>query len=256
MVKKRDKELAKEIFWLIRDKYKNKEDKDKIALDKDLNRLKIGEPLDYVIGWKDFLGCHIDLSFRPLIPREETAFWVEKILKEINKEKQSKKISCLDLFAGSGCVGLAVLKNLPGSKMVFADKSQNSLEQIKINLRFNKINSRRTSLIKTDVWSRVEGKFDLIFANPPYIADKEKRIQKSVLVWEPKNALYGGEDGLDFIRKFLLGSRLHLKTGGKIFMEFGIGQKGHIEKILKSLEYTKFDFFKDQFGRWRWVAIS
>lgn len=214
--------------------------------------MRTTEPLDYRLGWREFLGCIIDLSARPLIPRDETEFWVEQAIKDLGaklpngklgslapKSTTSYQLKVLDLFSGSGCIGLAIEKHLPNAKVTFGD--------------LYPINKRT---IKTNIFSNIKGKFDIIFANPPYIPTKKSRVQKSVLDWEPKEALYAGPDGLAIIKKFLKQAKDHLNIGGKIYLEFGFGQKAKIEKLLKQFGYTHYQFNKDQFGKYRWVVIE
>lgn len=242
----------KEINWLIRDKYQGQINTPQYF--SDLERLKLGEPLDYVIGWKDFLGCRVDLSYHPLIPREETEFWVGEVIKGLNVGGlTSKSPEVLDLFAGSGCIGLAILRNLKSCKVTFAEKDEKICEQIRKNLKLNKLKGK---VVKTDVFSSVKGKFDYIFANPPYIPTSKSLVQKSVKNWEPKLALYSGNDGLILIKRFLKEAKDHLKPQGKIYLEFGFGQKTAIEKLLKQFGYTHYQFHKDQFKRWRFVGIT
>jgi len=237
--------MEKEINWLLKEKYSGKPTEEFL---KDIKRLKRGEPLDYVIGFTNFLGCKIDLSKKPLIPRQETEFWVNNILKDIRKGK------VLDIFSGSGCIGIAILHHVKNAKVVFAEKDKNCLKQIKINLKLNNV---RGSVIQSDIFSNVKGKFDYIFANPPYIATARKnKVQKSVLNFEPKSALFGGKNGLFYIRKFLKNARKHLNREGEIFMEFDSQQKKEIEKLIKKYKYSNCEFYKDQYNRWRWVVIS
>ena len=130
MPKETNKKLAnleREIKWLKRDR------PDYYA--QGIKRLESGEPLDYVIGWREFLGCKIDLSGKPLIPREETEFWVERVVKDL--KAKSEKLKALDLFSGSGCIGLAVLKHCPNIKMIFGEKDPKLCKQIKKNLKLN-----------------------------------------------------------------------------------------------------------------------
>ena len=151
--------------WLIRDKYGGEEVVSRVTrsdfarrqflknIEADFDRLEAGEPIDYVIGWREFLGCKIDLSSRPLIPREETEFWVGEVLRDrfsctcpskpwrsgdemgsrkteatcevafsSTKNDFSRPLRVLDLFSGSGCIGLAVLKNIPNAKVTFGEK--------------------------------------------------------------------------------------------------------------------------------------
>ena len=197
---------------------------------------KENEPLEYVRGFAEFLGCKIDLSKRPLIPRLETEYWVKKALCDI---RPGAKV--LDIFAGSGCIGIAILRHVKNAKVTFADKYK----------YFDKPN-----FIKSDVFSKVVGKYDYIFANPPYIAEKLRyKVQKSVLKYEPKTALFGGGDGLFYIRKFLKDAKKHLNAGGTIFMEFSPEQKKEIEKFLIKFNYKNWKFHKDQFDRWRWAVV-
>lgn len=199
------------------------------------------EPTEYIRGFANFLGCKIDLSKKPLIPRVETEFWVSKAIWQLKKAK-IKNPKCLDIFAGSGCIGFAVEKHVKGAKVFFADIE-------------NKCVGKK--IIKSDIFSNIKGKFDYIFANPPYVAtQKIKLVQKSVLNYEPKVALFAGNDGLFCIRKFLNQAKNHLNKNGKIFMEFSSEQKNKIEKIIKQKKYSKFQFYKDQYGKWRWVMIK
>ncbi len=243
--------MQKEVNWLLKEKYNNKPSE---KFYKDVDRLKAGEPIDYVIGFTEFLGCKIDLSKKPLIPRSETGYWVEKAIEEF---KNRKSIKILDIFAGSGCIGLAVLKDIKNSKVCFSEKDNKLVEQIKINCKINKINPKKYKIFKSDIFGGVKGKYDYIFANPPYIAKvKINLIQKSVLQFEPRLALFGGADGLFYIKKFLNKAKNYLNPGGAIFMEFSPEQKREIEKIIKKNKYSGSNFYKDQYSRWRWVKIS
>ncbi len=235
----------KEINWIIKEKYKGKENKE---TKKDLKRLKKGEPVDYIIGFVDFLNSKIDLSLKPLIPRQETEFWTEKIIKKIG----SKKAYCLDLFSGSGCIGVSILKNTKNTKVDFAEIDKNLLKQIDINLKINKINKKRYKIFYSNVFSGVKNKYDYIFANPPYISKKRiNKVQKSVINFEPKKALFGGENGLKYINIFLKDVNKYLKKEGVIYLEFDSSQKNKIEKIEKSAK-----FYKDQYGKWRYLIIK
>ncbi|MDO8520716.1 MAG: HemK/PrmC family methyltransferase [bacterium] len=289
----------KERTWLLNEKYSGVETP---AFRTDLKRLERGEPLAYIIGWVDFLGCRIDLSARPLIPRPETEFWVEQAMAEVTSgqwlvasRKNSLKI--LDLFAGSGCIGIALLKHLPNAMVDFGEKDPRLCKQIEKNIALNAIDPKRTRVIQTDVFSNITcdlgppqmdeirgaGKAtrktysymltevqgprnkevrhlrrssDYIFANPPYIdPTKKKTVQDSVLLHEPHEALFAGDDGLAFIKKLLAEGSAHLKAGGTMYIEFGAGQKRVISVIAKKHGW-KSEFHKDQFGKWRAVMLK
>jgi release factor glutamine methyltransferase len=199
-----------------------------------------------------FLNCKIDLSKKVFEPRIETEYWVKRAIREL--QIADCKLQILDIFAGSGCIGIAVLKNVKNSFVDFVDISKESIEQIKINLKLNGIKKGSYRLLRSNLFKKVKGKYDFIFANPPYVAlERINEVQKEVLEKEPKIALFAGKDGLDLIRKFLPRAKKHLKKGGKIFMEFDPKQKVEIEKILKK-ENFNFQFKKDQFKKYRWLV--
>jgi len=208
-----------------------------------------------------FLGCKIDLRKGVFIPREETRFWVKKVLRDCElkiKILKLKKPKFLDIFSGSGCIGIAILKNIKNSHIDFVDVDKKAIEQIKINLSLNKISKSRYKIYKSNLFEKIKGKkYNFIFANPPYVAkERINEVQKSVLLYEPKIAIFGGKDGLFWIRKFLNEAKDHLKENGVIFMEFDPLQKEEIEKILKKLKFKKFSFFLDQFKKFRFLMAE
>lgn len=253
--------LFNRVNWLLKEKYNSKPSK---KFYNDVERLKAGEPVDYVIGFTEFLGTKINLSRHPLIPRPETEFWAGKALSSV-RARESQGIRCLDLFSGSGCVGVSILAKTSSLLCDIADRQKKCLEQARINCKLNRIDKKRYRIIKSDVFSnlkgnpalsRVEG-YDYIFANPPYIpTTKKNKVGKSVLKFEPQIALFGGKDGLFYIRKFLKEAKNHLNTDGKIFMEFSPEQKKSVGDLAKKYGYKNYEFHKDQFGKWRWVEIT
>ena len=204
-----------------------------------------------------FLNCRIDISRKVFNPTAETEFWVEKIIKQLAKKKRATAINMLDIFAGSGCIGIALLKNRKDSRVDFADIANDATEQIKINLKLNKISAGRYEVYKSDLFEKIKKKkYDVIFANPPYVAlNRISEVHKEVLEKDPHIALFGGREGMDIIKKFLPEAKKHLSPQGKIFMEFDPLQKEAIEKILKGLNF-KYKFKKDQFKKYRWLEIS
>jgi release factor glutamine methyltransferase len=211
---------------------------------------------DYSKGSIDFLDCKIDLSERPFIPRPETEFWVKKSLNELKGIKKDK-IYCLDLFSGSGCIGISVLKKIENSCCDFGEVDKEFLKQIQKNLNGNKIGEKRRNIIETNVFSNIKNKYDCIFANPPYVAeDRISEVEDSVKENEPKGALFAGKNGMFFIRKFLEKFENYLKDDGVVFMEFDSGQKEEIEDLLKTKKGIKYEFWTDQFGKFRTVFIK
>lgn len=252
--------LQQEIAWLLNEKYGGRLTD---TAKKDITRLEKGEPIDYVIGYKNFLGCKIDLRYKSLIPRDETEFWVKEAIKATKGRPMLLHRAALDMFAGSGCCGIAVLKNIHKSRCDFVDIDENCLKQIKLNLNINGIDKKRYRIIKSDVFKKLSTlsvdskRYNLILANPPYLSLAEKsKVQKSVLDFEPKQALFAPQKGLYFIEKFLEQAKNYLAPEGVIYLEFGYNQKIAVEKLLKKFNYKNFEFHKDQFNKWRFVVVG
>lgn len=244
----------REVSWLLAEKYGGEKT---FEFERDKRRLTDGEPITYVIGFSDFLGCRIDLSCRPLIPRPETEYWVEKMIARIREESAGKPIRCLDIFSGSGCIGIALLKHLPNAAVDFADTDPSCLEQIQINLEKNTITPERVRIIRSDVFGNIDGSYDYIFANPPYIAENRKdRVEASVLRHEPAQALWGGEDGLQYVRPLLQEASQYLTPDGVLAMEFDDTQKEAIADYITEKTPLRGEFFKDQYGSWRWLCAE
>ncbi len=225
------------------------------------------EPIDYQIGHSEFLNLKIDLSFKPLIPRVETEYWTDLAIKEIKKQIAHLDIGCpsevkvLDIFAGSGCVGLAVAKAVPEAVVDFAEVEAKFLEQIKFNAALNNILPDKYKLIQSDVFAGItpESKYDFILANPPYIpVGRKGELDKSVTDFEPHGALFSGADGLDLIKKFLAKAKNYLNPNGQIWLEFDSEQKDTLEQIVRSSTSNTedFTFHRDQYDRWRYVTIK
>lgn len=216
-----------------------------------------------------FLNCKIDLSKKVFQPRIETEFWVGKAIDEIkNLKLQIKNLEILDTFAGTGCIGIAVLKTCPElcRRVDFVDTSKEAIEQIKINLKLNKISKNKYRIYKSNLFEKLapyrtggsgaglkERKYNIIFANPPYVAlNRFSEIQKEVLEKEPKETLFAGKNGMYWIERFVKEVKNHLKHNGFFYLEFDPKQKEKIKKILEQ-EYFKFAFLKDQFKKFRWL---
>lgn len=243
------KELVRR--WLIRDKYNGEEDP--ISLRHDFTRLSAGEPLEYVIGWKEFCGVRVDLSLRPLIPREETEYWVQQSLEHIKKVATPK---VLDLCAGSGAIGLAVLAHHPQAVVTFSDLSPRAFKQIKKNLALNPHFKKRASVCQSNLFARVKGTFDFILSNPPYIPQARiARLPRSVREFEPRRALDGGVDGLRYVKKIIIESLSHLKPKSSLWIE--VDSTHTLSALHFAREYFRVaEIIFDQYGRPRTLRLQ
>lgn len=221
----------------------------------DIKQIIKGKPPDYVIGWTPFLGCRIDLSERPFIPRPETEYWVGEAIKSFQSRFGGRPFRCLDIFSGSGSIGIAILKHMPASQMTFVEKNSRFVEQVKINLRKNNISKNHFRVIQSDLFKSVTEKFNVILANPPYAGSKTK-IDEAVKKYEPAVAWDGGgADGLMVIQKFLKSAKDFINSDGEIWMEFGTDQKLAIASLLRRFGYSQFSFYRDQYRRMRYAVI-
>lgn len=215
-------------------------------------------PEEYRQGFAIFCGCRIDLSRRVLIPRPETEFMARYAIRDL-LISGIKKPRVLDIFSGSGCLGVAAAKNVAGATVDFSDIDPVAAEQIKINIGINGIESGRARVFVSDIFSAIptDAEYDIILANPPYVDPARMgEVQESVLEHEPAVALFGGREGLEVISRFLEQAKKRRNKNGTIYMEFDPRQSQRIKQILDGFGYKRYDLFKDQFGFLRFVKIA
>lgn len=204
-------------------------------------KLAKGEPLQYAIGHWDFFGLDLLVDKRALIPRFETEILVEYILDSpINKK------SILDIGTGTGAISLALANNLDGSKVIGVDISDEALslaDENKKRLALDNVN-----FLKSDLFTNVNEKFDLVVSNPPYISEEDYKNLDKKLFYEPKTALVGGIDGLDFYKDIIKEASNYLNDDGHLIFEIGYDQKVAINDLLIKSDFKNIENLKDYNG--------
>ena len=208
-------------------------------------------PAQYIIGHAEFFGMQLKVDERVLIPRPETEELVELILDENPKEN----LKVLDIGTGSGAIALALAKNRPDWTITAADISQDALD-----LAMENANNQGLTLffIKSDCFSEISSKYDIIVSNPPYISRvDEAEVGLNVLHSEPHLALFADEDGLAIYRRIAEESKDYLNDGGKIYLEIGYKQGQSVPALfMENLPEKRVRTLKDQFGQDRMVVID
>ena len=215
------------------------------------NKLAAHIPAQYIIGHAEFFGMKLKVDERVLIPRPETEELVDLILTE-NPEKNLK---VLDIGTGSGAIALALAKNRPDWSVTAADISQDALELATENANVQNLN---LSFIKSDCFSKISSKYDIIVSNPPYISrEDQEEVDLNVLHSEPHLALFADEDGLSIYRRIAEDSKDYLNDGGKIYLEIGYKQGQSVPALFKeNFPEKRVRTLKDQFGQDRMVVID
>lgn len=214
-----------------------------------VQRRLAGEPVAYIIGEWEFYGLPLNISQDVLIPRMDTEVLAERAILLARAAGEGARV--LDLCAGSGCVGLAVAANVPGCRVVLADVSEAALRLCKQNVRRNELNARVTC-VQADALEPPDAAlwdFDVIACNPPYIPTGDiAELDVSVRDYEPRSALDGGADGLDFYRAIAARWGAALRLSGALLFEVGIGQAGDVGAILAQNQFEQIQTFQDTQG--------
>ena len=208
-------------------------------------------PAQYIIGHAEFFGMQLRVDERVLIPRPETEELVELILDENPKEN----LKVLDIGTGSGAIALALAKNRPDWTITAADISQDALD-----LAMENANNQGLTLffIKSNCFSEISSKYDIIVSNPPYISrEDQEEVGLNVLHSEPHLALFADENGLAIYRRIAQESKDYLNDGGKIYLEIGYKQGQSVPALFKeNFPEKRVRTLKDQFGQDRMVVID
>ena len=204
-----------------------------------------GEPVAYLIGEWEFYGLPLDISQDVLIPRADTEVLAEQAIAYI---QQLGECRVLDLCAGSGCVGLAIAAQAPQARVVLGELSEGALRVCKQNVRRNELNARVTclSVDALEAPSSTLWDFDAIVCNPPYIPSGDiEGLDVSVKDYEPRLALDGGTDGLDYYKAIAAKWKSALRLGGTLIFEVGLGQAAAVEDILEKNGYEDVKVLPD-----------
>lgn len=214
-------------------------------------QLAAHKPAQYIIGQADFYGMQLKVDERVLIPRPETEELVELIL----AENPETNLSVLDIGTGSGAIALALEKNRPDWSVTAADISQDALDVSSENAKNQNL---QIFLKKSDCFTEISEKYDIIVSNPPYISrEDESEVGLNVLNSEPHLALFADEDGLAIYRRIAEDAKDYLKDGGKIYLEIGYKQGQSVPELFrKHLPEKRVRTLKDQFGQDRMVVVD
>jgi len=222
-------------------------------------KMSTGLPFQYAVGYTDFYGVKISVNQNVLIPRPETEELVEKAIEIINSKRETlgtnkqdevlEVLEALDLCTGSGAIATVVALKT-GARVTASDISGAALDVARANALNNGL---KINFVESDMFEKVEGKFDVIVSNPPYIPTKDiDALDEKVRNFEPRLALDGDADGLKFYRKIAENLESHLKDGGVFLCEFGFDQAEDIKEI-----FAKFDIeiVKDIEGKDRIAVV-
>lgn len=193
-----------------------------------VSRRKSGEPLQYILGKWEFMGLPFYTRPCALIPRQDTETLCEEALSIGGK-------TLLDLCCGTGCIGVSLAK-LGGFEVTFGDISPDCLALARENAALNGVSGK---FLLTDMFSDISDSFDLICVNPPYIPTSELASLQAEVKREPRLALDGGADGLDFYRRISRDYAAHLNPGGALLMEVGAGQAEDVAEMFPNAEIIK-----------------
>ena len=202
-------------------------------------RRAAGEPIAYLTGHREFYGLEFHVTPAVLIPREET-----ELLVEIAVEKPARRI--LDLGTGSGCLAIAVARELPRAQVTAVDVSAAALDVARENAARHGATVR---FVQGDWFAPLGGeRFDLILANPPYVAEADPHLAQGDVRFEPRSALAAGPDGLEDIRRIVAGAAAHLVAGGRLVFEHGYDQAQAVAALLAQAGFVAIEQRRDLAG--------
>ena len=236
------KAIGKDRKYLILNNSKNLKDKNLKYFQKLIKKRSLRKPIAYITNKKNFWKYDFFVTKDTLIPRPDTEIVIEQILKLF---KHKNRMNILDIGIGSGCILLTILKEKNNFYGTGIDISKSCLNISKINATNLKVD-KRVRFYKTNVDKFVQGKYDLIVSNPPYINQFNlKYLERDIFNFEPKLALDGGLDGLSEIRKVINKSSELIKKNGKFILEIGFDQKNKVVNLLKKKGFYINSTLKD-----------
>jgi release factor glutamine methyltransferase len=190
------------------------------------------EPVSYILGAREFWGLEFEVGPDVLIPRHETELIVEETLALVGKDGHPRIV---DVGTGSGCIAIVLAREIPGARVVATDVSPHALAVARRNAERHGV-VERMAFVETSFLDGIEEGIDVIVSNPPYVPSvSERGLTPEVRDYEPRVALFSGEDGLDGVGSVLRGAASKLRPGGWLVMEFGCGQDDCVVALVESV---------------------
>ena len=244
--------LNKPRQYIIVNDQKNLEKETEETYFKCIDMLKQGMPIEHITHQKEFMKLNFYVDENVLIPRQDTEILVEEVI-DIAKKIKAKKI--LDLCTGSGAIAVSLAKYIDNCEVTALDISPKALEIAKLNAKNNEVENKIT-FIESDIFGKLPlEKYDIIVSNPPYIKKEIIKTLNKDVQREPRIALDGGDDGLDFYRKIIKESYEYLKFKGYLCLEIGYDQKKDVIQLINQEDkYINTYSKKDLFGNDRIVV--
>lgn len=199
-----------------------------------VERLTNNEPIHYIIGKRDFMGMDFYVTQNVLIPRSDTEVLVTEAINALNQEKKYAKDTTtgLEIGAGSGIISISLLKKIENLNMTAVDINCDAIRLTTKNAVELGVYPR-LKVLKSDIYSKANEKYDFIISNPPYIrTDEIQRLDPKIKNYEPLNALDGGESGIEFYDKIIRDAKAFLNKDGYLFLEIGYDQKDDVSNLF------------------------
>jgi release factor glutamine methyltransferase len=213
------------------------------------------EPLAYIVGQQEFWGLPFLVSRAVLIPRSETELILEAALERF--PPNGAALVAADVCTGCGNVAIALATERPTARITAADISTEALEMARRNAARHGVDGR-VRFTRADLLEGLDGPFDLITCNPPYVAERDRRgLQPEVRDYEPEVALFGGADGFHLVERLVSSAAARLRPGGYLLFEFGLGQDERVENLIADTDHLRlFELRRDLQGIARTAVVE
>ena len=209
-----------------------------------INRRLNGEPIAYILGYREFYGLKLKVTPATLIPRPDTETLVDAALAKIPLQKN---LTICDLGTGSGVIALAIAKHRPHSHVTAVDTSEDALKIAYENAQSLQITNIK--FVQSNWFGALHNQlFDVIVSNPPYIEQNDLHLKQGDLRFEPTSALASGQDGLDDIRNIITNTPQHLNPHGWLLLEHGYNQAEQVAALLKQAGFSQISHAQDLAG--------
>jgi release factor glutamine methyltransferase len=208
-----------------------------------ISKRQQGNPVAYLTGYREFWSMQLEVNEYTLIPRPETECLVEAALELI---PANTALDIADLGTGSGAIACAIARERPQCKIVATDICEHALAMAVKNAARHGVHN--IQFIRSDWFANLQAKFDIIISNPPYIRNSDPHLIGDGVTCEPRQALCGGEDGLDAIRNIIRNADKYLNRNGRLLIEHGYDQAQAVQLLMDESRFTDIKTGRDYSG--------